>query len=124
MSRVTTDLPAGLAAALAERGAVVERVESEDARRYVTAGELFARFTTAAGDEPSFTHEVAVRRVVGTALPLRAPEIVASGPGWTLERAVPRRPPAGEAEVRAAIAAALAIPALELPKAPPGAGGE
>jgi hypothetical protein len=124
MSRVTPDLPAGLAAALAERGATVERVEEEGARRYVSAGELFGRFTTAPADEPSFAHEVAARAVVGAALPLRAPEVVASGPGWTLEHAVPRRPPAGATPVRATIAAALAIPALTLPDAPEGAGGE
>src|SRR4051794_34241279 len=124
MSRVTPDLPAGLAAALAEHGATVERVEEEGARRYVSAGELFGRFTTAPGDEPSFAHEVAARAVVGTALPLRAPGIVASGPGWTLERAIARHPPAGDTAVRATIAAALAIPALELPDAPDGVGGE
>lgn len=124
MSRVTTDLPAGLAAALAQHGAAVERVASEGSRRYVSAGALFGRFTTAAGDEPSFAHEVAVRAIVGGSLPLRAPAIVASGPGWTLEQAVPRRPPAGEAAVRATIAAALAVADLDLPVAPPGAGGE
>jgi len=106
MSRVTTDLPPGLTAALAERGAPVDRIEEEGARRYVAAGPWFGRCTTAAADEPSFAHEVAVRAVVGGELPLRAPEIVASGPGWTLEPAVPRRPPAGPAAVEATIAAA------------------
>lgn len=124
MCRVTSDLPAGLAAALAERGAQVERVEAEGARRYVSAGAWFGRCTTVAGDEPSLAHEVAVRAVVGGELPLRAPEIVASGPGWTLEPAVPRRPPAGARDVGATVAAALAIAALDLPEAPPGAGGE
>jgi len=124
MSRVTTPLPPGLAAALAERGATVTLIETEGPRRFVTAGELFGRFTTVAADQATFAHEVAARAAVGAVLPLRAPEVLAAGPDWMLEPALPRRAPAGARAVGAAIAAALTIPAVELPTAPEGTGGE
>jgi hypothetical protein len=57
------DLPEGLRAALAERGAVVDQVIDEAPRRFVHAGAWFGRVTSDPADRPRLAHEAAARKV-------------------------------------------------------------
>lgn len=116
------DLPDGLLAALAQRGAAVDRVVDEPPRRFVHAGGWFGRVTRDPADEPRLAHEARARAVVGGTLPLRAPPIVAEGSGWTLEPRIEGGRPRGAAAADALVAAALELPRLRLPVAAAPAG--
>jgi hypothetical protein len=111
---VLNDAPPGLRAALADRGAEVEHAWREGPRAYLAAGELFARYSSAELDLAVLEHEAQVREIVGEEGPLRAPAVLARGPGWLLERRVaPQDEP-----VELVVAAALELARLELPVLP------
>ena len=65
-----------------------------------------------------FAHEAAVRSVVGSTGPLRAPAVLEHGDGWLLEDAITPTPCEGPGRVAAVAAAAARIPELDLPEAP------
>jgi hypothetical protein len=113
--------PAGLREALAERGAQIESSWSDRERRYLVAGELFARYSLDEGDVAVFEHEARVRSLVGEQGSLRSPAVLAQGRGWLLERRIVP----GDDSVDAVIAAAGELLRLELPPPPeaPAAGG-
>jgi len=114
VDEVLREAPAALRDALAERGAEVEAAWREGPRAYLPAGELFARYSLADVDVPVFEHEARVRALVGESGPLRAPAVLAQGPGWLLERrVVPHEEP-----VEVVVAAAVELARLDLP-APP-----
>ena len=99
------------------------RSERREGRRtYLLAGSpdgpLFARYSTDPRDAEVFAHEEAVRALVGTSGPLRAPPVLERGEGWLLEVAVEAEPFEGRRPVEAAVAAAERLAGLELPEAP------
>jgi hypothetical protein len=114
--------PTALAAALEARGAEIRSERREGRRTYLLArspdGPLFARYSSDPGDVEVFAHEEAVRALVGTSGPLRAPPVLERGPGWLLEVAVEAEPFEGHGAIDAAVAAAGRLAELELPEAP------
>jgi hypothetical protein len=120
-------LPAGLAEALARRGAEVERRWDEPPRSYLFAaapgGALFARMSVDPADVAVLEHEAAVRGLVGGEGPLRAPPVLERGPDWLLEEAIEPEPCEGAERIDVVAAAAAAIAQLELPLAPARSGG-
>jgi hypothetical protein len=120
-------LPAGLAAALAGLGAEAEQGWREADRLYGTAaspdGPLFVRLSRSPDDVAVFAHEARVHRLVGADGALRSPPVLAEGPGWLVLRRIGSEPFAGAEAVALAVEAAMRIPALELPVAPPGPNG-
>jgi hypothetical protein len=106
--------PAGLREALAESGGKVEEAWREGPRGYLGAGAVFARYSLDERDVPVLEHEARVRTLVGEAGALRAPAVLAQGPGWLLERRVE---PEG-VPVEVVVAAAGELARLELPGAP------
>jgi hypothetical protein len=111
-------LPAGLAAALAERGAALESSWRERARAYGRAGDLFVRWSRDPADVAVFAHEADVRERVGADGALRSPPVLAHGPGWLLERAIDAAPLAGRPAVEAVVAAAAELAGAALPPPP------
>jgi hypothetical protein len=129
MERVaTTDLPPGLPqelrAELSARDAVVGRWWRLGRRLYLHAdgpqGPLFARASSDPRDAERLDHEVAVRAIVGTEGPLRAPPVLTRGRSWMLEVGIRRRPWAGAEDVDAVLAAGERISTLDLPPVPRG----
>jgi hypothetical protein len=131
MDRVATTglpegLPQGLRAELTSRDAVIGRWWRLGRRLYLHAdgpqGPLFARASSDPRDAERMDHEVAVRAIVGTEGPLRAPPVLARGRSWMLDVGIRRRPWAGTEDVDAVLAAAERVSALDLPVVPPGGG--
>ncbi|MDX6503694.1 MAG: Choline/ethanolamine kinase [Gaiellaceae bacterium] len=126
LSRVTASrldaLPRGLAAALAERDALISEVRGSGKRVFVTAdsshGKLFARYSDDPADVPVFAHEAEVRRIVGTKGLLRAPVVLDEGEGWLLETAVASERIRGAHAVDTAAAAASRLIELRIPTGP------
>jgi hypothetical protein len=120
------DTPAALREELERRGARLidlQRGRNQHPRRTYFAfdtptGRVHAHYSTKPDDEPLFAHEVAVRRIVGTDGPLRAPAILASGPNWMLAGTVEAERVGLEKAAEQIVAAALRIPELELPPSP------
>ena len=125
MTGLPDDAPDGLRDAL--DGAKVTRFWREGTRAYGYAGGgRFVRWSGEPGDAAVLAHEAVVRDAIGPDGVLRAPPVLARGPGWLLERAVAAGPVAGERAIDAAVAAAGALAALELPEldgAPERSGG-
>lgn len=84
------------------------------------AGPLFARFSADPAYRDVLAHENAVRRIVGTEGPLRAPPVLDAGPGWLLEVEIRPDSERGHDWVDAATAAAASIARLVLPDPPSG----
>ena len=82
------------------------------------AGRVHGHYSTKPDDEPLFAHEVAVRNVVGTDGPLRAPPILASGPNWILTGTIEPEQLESERATEQILAAALRIADLDLPPSP------
>jgi hypothetical protein len=100
----------------------VQRAWREHFRGYLFAdsadGRLFGRWSDDPADQPTLAHEAAVREIVGTAGPLRAPAVLESSAAWLLEEAVESEPCRGPERVDAVANAAEQIGQLELPPAP------
>ncbi len=122
-------MPAGLAAALDDLGAVLVGGWQEGSRVYLRArsGEepLFARHSRAASDDAVLRHEVEVRTRIARDTVLRSPPILALGPGWHVEREIAAEPLEGPEAVDLAVEAAERIARLRLPvsDAPRATGG-
>jgi Phosphotransferase enzyme family len=115
--------PDALARALDERGATIGEHWAEGARTYARARDrdgnaLFARFSTAPADRAAIAVEARVRQAVGAEGALRAPEVVACGDSWMIERAVEAEPLRGPAAIDLVLAAAERLAQLELPHVP------
>ena len=82
------------------------------------AGRLFGRWSDDPADAPTLAHEAAVREVVGTSGPLRAPAVLERSVDWLLEQAVDSEPCQGPDCIDAVAAAGEKIAQLELPPAP------
>jgi hypothetical protein len=120
MAAVTTlppDCPAGLAEAVAARGAELDSMWRERSRAYGWAGggALFLRWSRDPADVSVLAHEADVRERVGSAGALRSPPVLERGPGWLLERAIAATPIAGAVDVRAVVAAAAELAGASLP---------
>jgi Phosphotransferase enzyme family len=104
----------------------VQRTWREHLRGYLFAdspdGRLFGRWSEDPQDEATLAHEAAMREIVGTDGPLRAPPVLERAAGWLLEEAVDPEPCEGPEAIDAVAAAAEFIPQLELPLAPARAG--
>jgi hypothetical protein len=100
----------------------VQRVWREHFRGYLFAdsaeGRLFGRWSDDPADQPTLAHEVAVREIVGTEGPLRAPAVLEQSAAWVLEEAVDSEPCRGPERVDAVAAAGEKIAQLDLPPAP------
>jgi hypothetical protein len=112
--------PAGLVEELERRRATVDVSWRENDRAFARTsspeGALFARYSDDPADTARLEHETEVRALVGTDGPLRAPPVIAQGPGWRIERGINAAEPWEGAEaVDAAAAAAAEIPALDVP---------
>ena len=111
--------PAGLAQELAARRARPRRSWRENERTYslLTAGPdlLFARYSSAPADVEVLSHEAAVRSLIGAHGALRAPGVLAQGPGWLLEQAIEPEPLRGPVAIDAAALAAERLAGIELP---------
>ena len=112
-------MPPGAASELAGRSAAPVRAWDEGHRSYALAespeGLLFARWSTDPEDGPVLAHEARVRQLVGASGALRAPEVIAQGPGWMVERGLAGAPPRGPEAIAEVLTAASALAALELP---------
>ena len=119
---LTESPPPGLAEALAARGARVQRAWREHFRGYLFAdsaeGRLFGRWSDDPADQPTLAHEAAVREVVGTDGPLRAPAVLERSAAWLLEEAVDPEPCRGPDCIDAIVVAGEQIAQLDLPPAP------
>lgn len=115
-------IPPGLAEALERRGAKLERAWWEGSRSYLLAtspeGRLFGRASRDPADATMLQHEAAVREIVGSEGPLRAPPVLERGPGWLLETAIEPEPFGGADHVGLVAAAAERLQGLELPEPP------
>ena len=100
----------------------MERAWREHFRGYLFAdsagGRLFGRWSDDPDDRPTLAHEAAVRKIVGTDGPLRAPAVLESSATWLLEEAVDSEPCRGPDRVDAVASAAEQIAQLDLPPAP------
>ena len=100
----------------------MQRTWREHLRGYLFAdspeGRLFGRWSDDPQDEATLSHEAAVREIVGTEGPLRAPRVLEQAAGWLLEEAVDSEPCEGPERIGAVAAAAERIPHLDLPPAP------
>jgi phosphotransferase family enzyme len=100
----------------------VQRTWREHLRGYLFAdtpdGRLFGRWSDDPDDEATLAHEAAVREIVGTDGPLRAPPVLEQAAGWLLEEAVESEPCEGPERIDAVAAAAEQILQLDLPPAP------
>lgn len=100
----------------------MQRTWREQFRGYLFAdsaeGRLFGRWSDDPGDHPTLAHEAAVREVVGTDGPLRAPAVLESSATWLLEEAVDSEPCRGPDRVDAVANAGEQIAQLDLPPAP------
>ena len=100
----------------------MQRTWREHLRGYLFAdspeGRLFGRWSEDPEDEAMLAHEAAVREIVGTDGPLRAPLVLEWAAGWLLEKAVDSEPFEGAEPIDAVVAAAGRIPQLDLPRAP------
>jgi hypothetical protein len=105
---------------------MVERTWREHRRGYLFAesaeGRLFGRWSDDPADEATLAHEAAVREVVGTDAPLRAPRVLDRAAGWLLEEAIDSEPCEGPERIDAVAAAGERIAELDLPPAPAGSG--
>ena len=120
MSDALIGLPSELAAALSGREAnIVERWD-EGARTYLHAetpsGRLFGRTSSDPHDVQTIQHEATVRALVGTDGPLRAPQVIGSGPDWMLEVGMTSTGFRGDDAVETLIAAATRLQGLSLPE--------
>jgi hypothetical protein len=115
-------MPPGLRGALSAMGADVQSGWREGERHYVRAigsrGPVLVRFGPGAAYADVLAHEVHVRGLVGADGPLRSPPVLAHARGWLVEARVDPWPLEGPDATQAAIAAAAAIPGLELPPSP------
>ena len=100
----------------------MQRAWREHLRGYLFAdsaeGRLFGRWSDDPADQPTLAHEAAVRGVVGTDGPLRAPAVLESSAAWLLEEAIDSEPCRGPERVDAVASAAEQIAQLDLPPAP------
>lgn len=105
--------------ALAELGAAADHGWRSGPRRFLRAGPWFVTVSDRPSDVAPFAAERARRAVVGTTGPLRAPEVVASGDGWYVARAVDAVP---FEQVAPGVAGAALdrLARLELPAVPAG----
>ena len=107
----------------------MQRIWREHFRGYLLAdsaeGRLFGRWSDDPADQPTLAHEAAVREVVGTDGPLRAPAVLERSVAWLLEEAVDPEPCRGPDCIDAVAVAGEKIAQLDLPPAPgrPGRGG-
>jgi hypothetical protein len=112
-------LPAGLLAALDERGASVERWWREGPRTYVEAtgddGPLFARASSRSADVAVLEHEAEARRALAGQHAFRVPAVLATGRDWMLEQRVVSEPIRGTRVVGAAARAAVALAEAPVP---------
>jgi Phosphotransferase enzyme family len=126
-SKSLDGLPRDLVAALAARGAEVIERWDEGLRTYLYAdagsGRIFGRTSSDPHDEATIEHEAAVRGLVGTEGPLRAPEVLDGGRGWMLEVALRTEGVHGESAVGVVIAAAARLASLSLPELEDAPGG-
>lgn len=101
----------------------MERGWWEGARSYLFAtspeGRLFGRASRDPSDAVTLEHEAAVREIVGSDGPLRAPPVLERGTDWLLESAIEPDPFGGGAHVDLVAAAAERLQGLELPELPP-----
>jgi hypothetical protein len=81
-------------------------------------GPLNGHYSLKPDDESLFDYEIEARAIVGAEGPLRAPPVLAHGPGWMLARTVVPEPVDAEESVRRAVAGAARIAELDLPAAP------
>jgi hypothetical protein len=120
------DAPADLLAALEQRRAVVAAVErgrfQHPGRTYFSCsspeGRLHGHYSTTPADVPLFAYEVEIRRRVGAEGALRAPAVVAAGPGWMLAGTIEPEALAPGAAVDRVVEAAMRIAELDLPPSP------
>ena len=100
----------------------MQRTWREHLRGYLFAdspdGRLFGRWSDDPDDEATLAHEAAVREIVGTDGPLRAPLVLERAAAWLLEEAVESEPCEGPERIDAVAAAAERISQLDLPPAP------
>jgi hypothetical protein len=100
----------------------VRRTWREHLRGYLladsAAGRLFGRWSEDPADRPMLAHEAAVREIVGTNGPLRAPAVLERSADWLLEEAVDSEPCRGPDRVEAVAAAGEKVVQLDLPPAP------
>ena len=86
-------------------------------------GRLFGRWSDDPADQQTLAHEAAVRDVVGTDGPLRAPAVLERSVDWLLEQAVDPDPCQGPDCIDAVAAAGEKVAQLDLPPAPGRSGG-
>jgi hypothetical protein len=122
------DCPDGLARELADRGVTGVDVELDPPKTYLRLsspeGGLFAWYSTAPEHEAVAAYEAEMRAAVGAEGPLRAPPILAAGPGWRLERALRLEPLQGPETIGRVVEAARELAGRELPPPPAGIGTE
>lgn len=100
----------------------MQRTWREHLRGYLFAdspdGRFFGRWSDDPADEAMLAHEVAVREIVGTEGPLRAPPVLERAEGWLLEQAVHPEPCEGSDRIDVVSLASERIAQLDLPPAP------
>lgn len=116
--RAMSDAPEDLLEELRRRDAPIAGGWREGPRGYLHAGSLFARYSLRPEDRNVLAHEAAVRALVGSEGPLRAPPVLARGARWLLERAVPAGPVRGPAAVALILEAGRRMARLDLPRGP------
>jgi hypothetical protein len=79
---------------------------------------LFGRWSDDPADEAMLAHEAAVREIVGTEGPLRAPSVLERAGGWLLEHAIDSEPCVGPERIDVVSLAGERIAQLDLPSAP------